>query len=210
MGFFETVKKKAKEAFTGESPGVQKYSGSGGRRVGSMSKYGGGSVGGIDASTYREHTPSGKVSHIEGVGAGGYDAVTKSASVGTNRAPKSKGMLDKVVGGAGKGLDWMAKRGQELNAPPKKQRGRAPRGSQPAGYDGSYDMFGVGGFGGGGGGGNWVSQGTMFSGGEAYEEVEAPRKRRKQKSKRARSAPREERYSMTDPGHVPEYLRHMF
>jgi hypothetical protein len=232
MGFFGNVKKKAIEAFTGESPGVQKYSGSSGRRVGSMGKYGGGSSGGFDASTYKpDHKPSGHVGSMSKAGAigGGYDAVTKKAGM----APKPEGfggLGGKVIGGAGKALDWMAERGNELNAPPKKTRGRAPRmskedsrlenmydplmnersapskrvrsrvprGSQPSGYDGSMDMFGVGNFG----------MGHEASESPAYERSEH-RGRRKQKSKRARVY-EDEDGDMMNMNHIPSSLRGMF
>lgn len=74
--------------------------------------------------------------------------------------------------------------------PRKKVSGRVPRKSQPPGYDGNYDMFGVGGFGGG------------F---QPEEREEAPRRR-----KSRRRPARGESAGGFDMNHVPDSLRDMF
>lgn len=205
MSFIEGIKKK----FLGDESQVQKAK-PGGRRVGSMGKAytgGGGSYvstskgTGFDASSYSNAKPKGKVSNL--------NEFNPNRSGASSRG--EKGILGKAYDyaapkarAAGK---WMQDRGMEIEKQNKKRSGRVPRGSQPPGYDGNYDMFGVGGFGGGGGGG-WQTQGTIISGGEAYEEV-VPRRRKKKTSRRA--APRErEEGGFSDMNHIPDSLRGMF
>jgi hypothetical protein len=111
-------------------------------------------------------------------------------------------------------------RREHLARPRRRTSGRLPRKSQPAGYDGSYDMYGTERRGRATG----LPQGTltglpmdddMFGvggfGREAPERREAPPpRRRKQKSKRARTFREAEEPDMMSPGHIPKYLRHMF
>ena len=203
MSFIDSVKKK----FLGDDSQVQKAP-AGGRRIGSMGKAYTGSGGsyvssskgtGFDASTYSpDAKPRGKVGSLNE-----FNPNRSGSSKASGKGYAGKA-LDYGVSKAKAGVGWMQERGMELEKQNKKRSGRAPRGSQPPGYDGSYDMFGVGGFGDGGGGGQWQTQGTIISGGEAYEEV-VPRRR-----KSRRRPAKQERNEMMEPGHIPDYLRHMF
>lgn len=194
MSFIDSVKKK----FLGDDSQVQKAP-AGGKRVGSMGKAytgGGGSYvssskgTGFDASTYRpDAKPRGKVGSLNE-----FNPNRSGAARGGE-----KGLLGQAAGyGVSKakaGIGWMQERGHELNESPAyeraEHRGRKPRERR----DRSEPQ--------------WTSIGTIFSGGEAYEEV-APRRKKKKTTRRKTSVPRHENDRMMEPGHVPSYLRDMF
>lgn len=215
MSFIDSVKKKV----FGDDSQLQKAA-HGGRRVGSMGKAYTGAGGsyvssskgvGFDASSYSDAKPKGRVGSLNE-----FNPNRMGGSKSSEKGLAGKA-LDYGVSKAKSGIGWMQERGHELNESQgyersehkkgrKKVSGRVPRGSQPPGYDGSYDMFGVGSYG-GGGGGNWVTQGTIISGGEAYEEV-VPRRRKSRRRPARESSGGGGGFG--DMNHIPEHMRDMF
>jgi len=146
--------------------------------------------------------------------------------------------IDSVKKKAGEAYDYVApkakaagrylqERGHELMESPAEERrehrprkrtsGRLPRKSQPAGYDGSYDMFGTERRGRATG----LPQGSltgmemdsdMFGVGNfgmgRPEPREAPRRRRK--SRRRPSPRREVEHNLMESDYIPPSMRHMF
>jgi hypothetical protein len=146
------------------------------------------------AQERREHT-RGRIKRISGTKTGGYSEVKYERPESHWKMNKEDRRLE----------DMYDPLMNESVTPRKHVRARAPRQSQPPGYDGSMDMFG-----GGGMGGNMNSD--MFGVGDFGREREPPMQapRRKKKTKH-RAGPRAEvEHSLMESDYVPPSMRHMF